>query len=226
MAEKLIEDKILLEQESENRVTELNTTCDSLRVHAQTMDDQRKELSERIVKLNSDNDSLKSKFSSLLDQFQEYVTSQETKQAEDQENQKAQQEQLLMSMQENIKELEQVTEGFQSELQHKEGVFELLKKENKDLELQLSTKSQEESLAAQQAMRRLEDELSFLKRHHEIEVNMLKEQYERSLETAKLIAQETRNLHLNQPHSKHARDLQRSKLNQTAEDEEIYKTYA
>ena len=75
-------------------------------------------------------------------------------------------------------------------------------------------------------MRRLEDELSFLKRHHEIEVNMLKEQYERSLETAKLIAQETRNLHLNQPHSKHARDLQRSKLNQTAEDEEIYKTYA
>ena len=133
MAEKLIEDKILLEQESENRVTELNTTCDSLRVHAQTMDDQRKELSERIVKLNSDNDSLKSKFSSLLDQFQEYVTSQETKQAEDQENQKAQQEQLLMSMQENIKELEQVTEGFQSELQHKEGVFELLKKKIKIL---------------------------------------------------------------------------------------------
>lgn len=141
MAEKLIEDKILLEQESENRVTELNTTCDSLRVHAQTMDGQRKELSERIVKLNSDNDSLKQKFSSLLDQFQEYVTSQETKQAEDQENQKAQQEQLLMSMQENIKELEQVTEGLQSELQHKEGVFELLKKENKDLEVQLSTKS-------------------------------------------------------------------------------------
>lgn len=92
MAEKLIEEKILLEEESESRVTELNTTCDSLRVHAETMDTQRKELSDRIVKLNSDNDSLKQKFSALLDQFQEYVTSQETKQAEDQENQKAQQE--------------------------------------------------------------------------------------------------------------------------------------
>ncbi len=44
---------------------------------------------------------------------------------------------------------------------------------------------------AQQAMRRLEDELSFLKRHHDLEINMLKEQYERSLETAKLIATET-----------------------------------
>ena len=43
-------------------------------------------------------------------------------------------------------------------------------------------------------MRRLEDELSFLKRHHELEINMLKEQYERSLETAKLIAAETSKL--------------------------------
>ena len=40
-------------------------------------------------------------------------------------------------------------------------------------------------------MRRLEDELSFLKRHHELEITMLKEQYDRSLETAKLIAMET-----------------------------------
>lgn len=43
-------------------------------------------------------------------------------------------------------------------------------------------------------MRRLEDELSFLKRHHDLEINMLKEQYDRSLETAKLIAMETSNL--------------------------------
>lgn len=48
----------------------------------------------------------------------------------------------------------------------------------------------EESLSSQQAMRRLEDELGFLKRHHDLEINMLKEQYERSLETAKLIALE------------------------------------
>ena len=44
-------------------------------------------------------------------------------------------------MQDNIKELEQVTEGLQNELQHKESVFELLKKENKDLEGRLNAKS-------------------------------------------------------------------------------------
>ena len=47
-------------------------------------------------------------------------------------------------MQDNIKELETVTEGLQNELQHKEGVFELLKKENKDLEVKLNVKSQED----------------------------------------------------------------------------------
>ena len=47
-------------------------------------------------------------------------------------------------MQDNIKELETVTEGLQNELHHKEGVFELLKKENKDLEVKLNVKSQED----------------------------------------------------------------------------------
>jgi len=37
-------------------------------------------------------------------------------------------------------------------------------------------------------MRRMEDELSFLKKHHELEINMLKEQYDRSLDIAKSIA--------------------------------------
>ena len=40
-------------------------------------------------------------------------------------------------MQENIRELEQVTEGLQSELQHKETVFAMLKKENEEMELKL-----------------------------------------------------------------------------------------
>jgi len=39
-------------------------------------------------------------------------------------------------------------------------------------------------MSAQQAMRRLEDETNFLKKHHELEINMMKEQYERSLQTA------------------------------------------
>ena len=66
-----------------------------------------------------------------------------------------------------------------------------MKKDNHDLQTKLNIKTQEENMHAQQAMRRLEDELSFLKRHHDLEINMLKEQYERSLETAKLIATET-----------------------------------
>jgi hypothetical protein len=32
-------------------------------------------------------------------------------------------------------------------------------------------------------MHRLEEEVRFLKRHHDIEITMLREQYERSLET-------------------------------------------
>ena len=94
-------------------------------------------------------------------------------------------------MQDNIKELEQVTEGLQNELQHKESVFELLKKENKDLEGRLNAKSQEDIENQKSSMIRLEEEINFLKRHHEIEINMLKEQYERSIESAKLIGQES-----------------------------------
>ena len=93
-------------------------------------------------------------------------------------------------MQENIRELEQVTEGLQSELQHKENVFNMLKKENEELEGKLAAKTREEGQAVSSAMQRLEEEVRFLKRHHEIEVTMMKEQYERSLETAKLIAEE------------------------------------
>ena len=78
-------------------------------------------------------------------------------------------------MQDNIKELEQVTEGLQNELSHKESVFELLKKENKDLEGRLNAKSQEDIDNQKSAMMRLEEEINFLKRHHEIEINMLKE---------------------------------------------------
>ena len=94
-------------------------------------------------------------------------------------------------MQNNIKELENVTESLQNELQNKEEVFEVLKKEKKELEDKLEAKSKEESENSKNAMKRLQDELGFLKKHHDLEINMLKEQYERSLETAKLIAVET-----------------------------------
>lgn len=49
-----------------------------------------------------------------------------------------------MSMQDNIRELEQVTEGLQNELTHKEGVFNMLKKENEELEIKLNNKTRED----------------------------------------------------------------------------------
>lgn len=67
----------------------------------------------------------------------------------------------------------------------------MLKKEKRDLEERLDAKTKEESENSKNAMQRLQDELGFLKKHHDLEINMLKEQYERSLETAKLIAVET-----------------------------------
>lgn len=48
-------------------------------------------------------------------------------------------------MQNNIKELETVTESLQFELQNKETFFEILKKEKKDLEERLEAKNQEEN---------------------------------------------------------------------------------
>ena len=51
-------------------------------------------------------------------------------------------------MQENIRELERVTESLQSELHNKETVFEVLKKENTELEQKLAAKTQDEAVAA------------------------------------------------------------------------------
>lgn len=67
---------------------ELKTTCESMKVHSETMDEQKKYLNERVSELSKENDNLKQKFSALLDQFQEYVTMQESKQVSEQEKQK------------------------------------------------------------------------------------------------------------------------------------------
>ena len=67
---------------------ELKTPCESMKVHSETMDEQKKYLNERVSELSKENDNLKQKFSALLDQFQEYVTMQESKQVSEQEKQK------------------------------------------------------------------------------------------------------------------------------------------
>ena len=98
-------------------------------------------------------------------------------------------------MQENIKELENVTEGLQNELQNKESVFEVLKRENNELQDRLNQREQDDS--SQQVIRRLEDELTYIKRQHDLEVNMLKDQHSRNLSTARLITNEAGKMNQN-----------------------------
>lgn len=62
------------------------------------------------------------------------------------------------------------------------------------MENKLTSRNTEDILAAQTNIKRMEEEIVFLKRHHDMEIKMLKEQYERSIETAKLITTETRAL--------------------------------
>ena len=108
------------------------------------------------------------------------MTQQESKQLGDQERQKVQQDNLLQSMQDNIRELEQVTEGLQAELQHKETVFDMLKKDNEMLDSRLRDQSlHNEKVVAEQKFQ--EEELQFLKKQHALEQAMLKEQYEKTL---------------------------------------------
>ena len=123
-----------MENGQTTEVGDLQTSCQSLEVHAQTMMKEKNYLSEKVTELSKINDDLKRKFSALLDQFQEYVTLQEQTKVTEEDKQKQQQEALLTNMQNNIKELETVTESLQGELQNKETVFEVLKKEKQSLQ--------------------------------------------------------------------------------------------
>ena len=55
----------------------------------------------------------------------------------------------------------------------------------------------EQDDSSQQVIRRLEDELTYIKRQHDLEVNMLKEQHSRNLSTARLITNEAGKMNQN-----------------------------
>ena len=111
VAESLIDELQAIENAQNNEVSNLQNSSDALKVHSKTLLEEKKYLNEKVTELSIINDDLKRKFSALLDQFQEYVTMQETKKATEEEKQKYQQESLLQNMQDNIRELEHVTEG-------------------------------------------------------------------------------------------------------------------
>ena len=116
------------------------------------------------MKLN--HDDLKAKFSALLDNFQDYVTNQE--QASEQMA-NSQKDALLLQMQEQIRNLEQVTEQLQQELDNKENMFKHLSEENE----RLNKGADSTGVVAS-----LQEEIAFLKRHYEIEIGLVKDQCE------------------------------------------------
>jgi len=79
LAEQLIEEIRGMENAETTEVADLKNSCVSLEVHAKTLMDEKHYLGEKVTELSKTNDDLKRKFSVLLDQFQEYVTTQETK---------------------------------------------------------------------------------------------------------------------------------------------------
>ena len=71
----------------------------------------------------------------------------------------------------------------------------MLKRENNELQDRLNQRENDDS--SQQVIRRLEDELTYIKRQHDLEVNMLKEQHSRNLSTARLITNEAGKMNQN-----------------------------
>lgn len=69
LAETMIDEIKAMEMTQNSEVSDLQMTCNSLEVHAKTMMEEKKNLSERVTELSIINDDLKRKFSSLLDQF-------------------------------------------------------------------------------------------------------------------------------------------------------------
>jgi len=67
LADSLIDELKCTEQSHDSQVMELKTTCESMKVHSETMDEQKKFLNEKVNELSKENDNLKQKFSALLD---------------------------------------------------------------------------------------------------------------------------------------------------------------
>ena len=72
---------------------------------------------------------------------------------------------MLANMQDNIRDLEAVTEGLQGELQQKDNVFRMLKRENEDLECKLKDceRIKKDEMAVKDAVHTLEDEIRHIK---------------------------------------------------------------
>ena len=69
LADVLIDELKSAEESKDGQLVDLKQTCESMKVHSETMDEQKRYLNDRISELSKENDCLKQKFSALLDQF-------------------------------------------------------------------------------------------------------------------------------------------------------------
>ena len=59
LSDVLIDELKALEESKDGQLVDLQQTCESMKVHSETMDEQRKYLNDRISELSKENDSLK-----------------------------------------------------------------------------------------------------------------------------------------------------------------------
>ncbi len=88
---------------------------------------------------------------------------------------------LLLEMQNNIKELEQLSEGLQGELAQKEELYSHLKGDYQRLEAQYTEAIKMQGNIGNDKDRKLnllEDEINYVKKHSEIEVGLIKDENE------------------------------------------------
>ena len=69
-------------------ISDLKNSIGTFETNAKTLMEEKQLLNHRVNKLTNVNEELKIKFSGLLDQFQLYVTAEETKKATDDAEQK------------------------------------------------------------------------------------------------------------------------------------------
>ena len=67
LAESLVDELKDFEDARTTEITDLQTSCNSLEVHARTLHEEKNYLSNKVNELSKINDDLKRKFSALLD---------------------------------------------------------------------------------------------------------------------------------------------------------------
>ena len=141
---------------------------------------EKEQMGFKLKELTQDNESLKHKFSQLLDQFQEYVNESERKSEEDQMNHKSEQEKLLCDLNQTIKELDELSNGLQQDVQDKEKEINELLKEKDGLLDQLKENEEDRNAVKSHddvnkvQIKSLNEEIKYIKQQYMMEVEQLR----------------------------------------------------